>query len=86
MSLEVNLSEEKNVIKQPAETLALSGAVKIDRIVDFPQLRKVIAFVDDIGGIPLENISDDNYDTPAEWTNADVVAGVEAWINANSSS
>lgn len=84
MSLKINLSEQKNVILQPVQTVALNGEIEIERIVDLPKAKKVFVFAEGIGRIQLDSLSDDNYDNPADWTNADIVAGVEAWINANS--
>jgi len=47
-----------------------------------PEAKKVIAFVDDIGRLELDDLSGVNYDSPAEWTNADVVKAVKAIINS----
>tara|TARA_S200002703_G_C3695294_1_gene213512 strand:- start:3 stop:263 length:261 start_codon:yes stop_codon:yes gene_type:complete len=86
MSLEVTLSENKTIITQPEESQTLSGNVQINRIVDIPAQRQVNVFVEGIGRIELDELSGDNYDTPAEWTNADVQTAVLNWINANLSS
>ena len=80
--LSINLSSAKTVITQPEESVTLNGEVVIRRIVDIPGEKKVVAFVDDIGRLELDDLSGDNYDTPAEWTNADVVTAVKAIINS----
>lgn len=84
MSLTVSLTEEKNVTVQAAQVVTLNGDVQISRIADLPTERKVFAFVEGLGRIELESLSGDNYDNPNEWTNADVVSAVQAWITANS--
>jgi len=86
MSLEVTLSQPKRVITHPEESETLSGNVVINIIVDNPSERKVVAFVEGIGRIKLDELSDDNYDNPAEWTNSDVQTAVSNWIDANLSS
>jgi len=86
MSLEVTLSQSKRVITQPEESETLSGNVAINAIMDRPGDRKVVAFVEGIGRIELDELSGDNYDTPAEWTNSDVQTAVSNWIDANLSS
>lgn len=77
MSLKITLSTPKVIIKQPEITETITELV-IDRIVDIPEQKKVAVF---IGGnrIELETLSGDNYDTPIEWTNADVVTAVKAY-------
>lgn len=84
MSLTVSLTEEKNITVQAAQVVTLNGDVQISRIADLPAERKVFAFVEGLGRIELESLSGDNYDNPNEWTNADVVSAVQAWITANS--
>jgi len=76
MSLKITFTTPKVIIKQPEITETITELV-IDRIVDMPTQKKVAVF---IGGeiIELETLSGDNYDTPSEWNNADVVAAVEA--------
>jgi len=86
MSLEVTLSQSKRVITQPEESETLSGNVEIKAIIDRPGDRKVIAFIEGIGRIELDELSGDNYDNPAEWTNSDVQTAVSNWIDANLSS
>ncbi len=83
MSLSVSLSTPKTVTVTPAQTETFTGSVEIQRIVDIPADRKVIAFVPGLGRIELDDLSGDNYDTPSEWTNADVVAAVSSYITAN---
>jgi len=86
MSLEVTLSQTKTIVTQPEETETLSGNIVINAIVDRPTDRKVVAFVEGIGRIELDELSGDNYDNPAEWTNSDVQTAVSNWIDANLSS
>lgn len=77
MSLTVNLSASKTITTVPAETIILpAGDLKIQRIVDLPQQKQVNVFIEDIGKIELDELSGDNYDTPAEWTNASLQAAV----------
>ena len=80
--LSINLPSAKTVVTQPEESVTLKGEIGIRRIVDIPGEKKVVAFVDEIGRLELDDLSGDNYDTPAEWTNADVVAAVKAIINS----
>ena len=79
--LTVNLSSEKNYVTQPEQSVTLSGDVVIRRIVDIPGQKKVVAFVEGVGRLELDELSGDNYDTPAEWTNADVVTAVTNLLN-----
>jgi len=80
--LSINLSSAKTIVTQPEESVTVKGEVIIRRIVDIPGDKKVVAFVDEIGRLELDDLSGDNYDTPAEWTNADVVTAVKAIINS----
>lgn len=83
MSLSITLSGQKEVVTQPQETVTLNGEVSIRRIVDIPGERQVVVFVDGLGRIELDELSGDNYDTPAEWSNADVLTALTNYINAN---
>jgi hypothetical protein len=83
MSLSITLSDQKEVVTQPQETVTLNGEVSIRRIVDIPGERQVVVFVDGLGRIELDELSGDNYDTPAEWSNADVLTALTNYINAN---
>lgn len=83
MSLSITLSGIKEVVTQPQETVTLNGEVSIRRIVDIPGERQVVVFVDGLGRIELDELSGDNYDTPAEWSNADVLTALTNYINAN---
>jgi hypothetical protein len=82
MSLKVSLTKSKKVITQPEQSVTFSGDVEIERIVDIPSEKLVFAFVEGLGRIKLDDLSEDNYDTPAEWTNADVVTAVTNIINS----
>jgi len=83
MSLSITLSGQKEVVTQPQETVTLNGDVSIRRIVDIPGEKQVVVFVDGLGRIELDELSGDNYDTPAEWSNADVLTALTNYINAN---
>lgn len=76
MSLKITLTKPKTIVKQPEITETISE-ITIDRIVDFPKEKKVIVFIKG-QRIELSQLSDDNYDTPSEWTNDDVIAAVKA--------
>jgi hypothetical protein len=82
MSLSVQLDSERVVVKQQAVTATLPASVKIERIVDIPDQKQVIVFVQGLGRVVLDSLSGDNYDQPAEWSNADVVAAVVAHIDS----
>ena len=81
--LTVNLSSEKKFVTQPEQSVTLSGDVVIRRIVDIPGEKKVVAFVEGAGRLELDELSGDNYDTPNEWTNADIVTAVTNLLNGN---
>jgi hypothetical protein len=81
-NLTVNISSATSYVTQPATSISVEGDLNIQRIVDIPGQKKVIAFVENIGQIDLDELSGDNYDTPAEWTNADVVTAVKNVITA----
>jgi len=81
-NLSINLSSAKTVVTQPEESVTLEGEVVIRRIVDIPGEKQVIAVVGGIGRLKLDELSGDNYDTPAEWSNADVVTAVTNIINS----
>ena len=81
-NLSINLSSAKTVVTQPEESVTLEGEVVIRRIVDIPGEKQVVAFVEGIGRLELDELSGDNYDTPAEWSNADVLTAVTNIINS----
>jgi hypothetical protein len=80
--LTVNITTPITYVTQPEESVTLQGNVVIKRIVDIPGEKKVIAFVEGIGRLELDELSGDNYDVPAEWTNADVVNAVANLIGS----
>lgn len=80
--LTVNITSPVNYVTQPETSVTLQGPVVVRRIVDIPGEKKVIAFVEGIGRLELDELSGDNYDVPAEWSNADVVNAVSNLINA----
>jgi len=75
MSLQITLTEPKTIVKQPEITETFSEII-IDRIVDFPSEKKVFVFINN-KRIELPQLSGDNYDSPNEWTNEDVVSAVK---------
>lgn len=82
-TLTVNLTSETTYVTQPEQSITLPGGeISIQRITDYPGQKKVVATVKGIGPIELDELSGDNYDTPAEWTNADVVAAVTNILNS----
>tara|TARA_R110000744_G_scaffold37879_1_gene86591 strand:+ start:135 stop:389 length:255 start_codon:yes stop_codon:yes gene_type:complete len=83
MSLSVNIPSEKTITTVPAETVTVpAGNLKIRRIVDMPQQKKVFVILEELGQIELNELSGDNYDNPAEWTNADVQTAIANYIAA----
>jgi hypothetical protein len=82
-ALTVKLTKSVDYTTTPAEIVTLpKGDIVINRIIDIPGDKKVIAFVDGIGRLELPTLSDANYDSPAEWSNADVVAAVKAILTS----
>lgn len=79
-TLSVNLTAAVNYTTQPAQTVSLNGDIIINRIVDIPAEKRVYVLVENVGQIELAELSGDNYDTPAEWTNAEVVTAVKKII------
>ena len=76
MSLKITLTTPKVIIKQPEITETVTD-ITIDRIVDIPGQRKVAVFISG-ERIELDALSGDNYDTPDEWSNSDIIAAVKA--------
>ena len=76
MSLQINLPTPLTVVKQPLIEETITEIV-IERIVDIPGDKKVVVFIKG-DRIELDQLSGDNYDTPLEWSNSDVVAAVKA--------
>lgn len=76
MSLQIALATPQTIVKQPEITETITE-ITIDRIVDIPSMKKVFVFIKG-ERIELAQLSDDNYDTPNEWTNQDVVDAVKA--------
>tara|TARA_R110001592_G_scaffold71194_2_gene217848 strand:- start:127 stop:381 length:255 start_codon:yes stop_codon:yes gene_type:complete len=84
MSLKVNVPSQKTLTIQPAQTVSVpAGDINIRRIVDVPGEKRVSVFVDEIGQIDLDELSGGNYDSPANWTNADIQTAVSNYIAAN---
>ena len=80
--LTTTITQASTAITTPAETVSFEAGteVQILQIIDTPASKSVEVIVENLGEIKLDSLSDDNYDTPAEWTNADVVAAVKAYI------
>jgi hypothetical protein len=76
MSLKITLTTPLVVIKQPEITETITE-VDIERIVDMPAQKKVFVFIGD-QRIELSQLSDDNYDTPEEWSNETLIDAVKA--------
>ena len=76
MSLDINLTAPLSVVVQP-EVRKTITALSVERIIDFPSQRKVVVVVEG-ERIDLDALSGDNYDTPSEWTNDDVVNAVKS--------
>ena len=80
--LTTTITQASTAITTPAEIVSFEAGteVQILQIIDTPASKSVEVIVENLGEIKLDSLSDDNYDTPAEWTNADVVAAVKAYI------
>ena len=79
MSLQIALTTPQTIVKQPEITEIITKIV-IERIVDIPSIKKVFVFIRG-ERIELAQLSGDNYDTPNEWTNQDVINAVKAHYN-----
>jgi len=79
MSLNITFDAPQEIIVQP-EIKKTITQLSINRIVDIPSERKVAVFIDG-ERIELDALSGDNYDTPAEWSNATLVDAVKAYYS-----
>ena len=80
MSLTVSLSSSKTVTTIPAQTTTINaGDVEILRIVDNPVEKQVKVFVNGIGEVVLDSLSDSNY--PTNWTNADIQSALLSYLS-----
>ena len=80
MSLTVTLSSSKTVTTVPAQTTTLdAGEVEIFRIIDSPVEKKISVFVNNIGEVVLDSLSDSNY--PTNWTNADIQSALLSYLS-----
>jgi len=78
MSFKIELTTPVKIVKQPLVESTITELV-IERIVDVPSEKKVFVFVKgERDKVELTQLSGDNYDTPDEWTNADIIAAVKA--------
>jgi hypothetical protein len=73
--MEILFKEEKNIVIRPAETKTISK-LTIERVVDFPVEKKVVAFTKDLHE-PIVLWTGEEYDNIGQWTNSDVLARVE---------
>ena len=70
----------KTVTTVPAQTTTLNaGDIEIFRIVDNPVEKQIKVFVNDIGEISLDSLSDSNY--PSDWTNADIQSALLSYLS-----
>ena len=80
MSLTVSLSSSKTVTTIPAQTTTIdAGDVEILRIVDNPVEKQIKVFVNGIGEVSLDSLSDSNY--PTNWTNADIQSALLSYLS-----
>lgn len=82
MSLQIPIDESLSVVVTPAVIKTFVDNITINRIIDIPDEKKVRALVNGIF-IELDSLSGDNYDTPNEWTNADVIEAVKDYFNVS---
>ena len=81
MSLSVSLSSSKTITTIPAQTTTIdAGSIEIFRIVDNPSEKKVSVFVNNLGEVVLDSLSDSNY--PTNWTNADIQSALLSYLNS----
>lgn len=73
--MEIIFNEEKNIVLRPAETKTISK-LTIERVVDFPTQKKVVAFTNDLYE-PIELWVGDEYTAIGQWTDSDVQAKLE---------
>ena len=83
MSLTVNIEPAKRYIKttSPNLTITLSGEQIIHMINKQPASSKVFVFLDGIGKLDLEDLSDANYDAAA--SDSTVQQAVSTWMYLN---
>ena len=80
MSLSVSLSSSKTVTTVPAQTTTIdAGDVEILRIVDNPVEKQIKVFVNWIGEVSLDSLSNSNY--PNNWTNADIQSALLSYLS-----
>ena len=80
MSLTVTLSSSKTVTTIPAQTTTIdAGDIEIYRIVDNPSDKKISVFVNNLGEVVLDSLSDSNY--PTNWTNADIQSALLSYLS-----
>ena len=80
MSLTVTLSSSKTVTTVPAQTTTINaGDIEIFRIVDNPTDKKISVFVNNLGEVVLDSLSDSNY--PTNWTNADIQSALLSYLS-----
>ena len=82
--LTTTLTQDSTPTLKPAETISLpeGTVIEIEQIIDTPGENLVQAVISELGIIKLDSLSDENYDVPAEWTNADVSEAVKNYIQS----
>lgn len=81
MSLNVTLSNPKEIVVQPAVTRLVTELV-VERVVDLPREKRVVAHVEGFGRFDLETLSDNNYNNPP-WTDELVIDAIKAKLGLN---
>jgi hypothetical protein len=79
MSLQIDITSPVAVEIRPADTIIIENSIVINRIIDLPSQRKVRVAIEGTI-IDLDSLSGDNYDTPDEWTNADIIDAVKEYF------
>jgi hypothetical protein len=80
MSLTVSLSSSKTITTVPAQTTTVNaGEIEILRIVDNPVEKQIKVFVNNLGEVYLDSLSDSNY--PSNWTNADIQSALLSYLS-----
>jgi|694.fasta_scaffold16253_10 hypothetical protein len=73
--MEILFNEEKEIVLRPAETKTINK-LTIERVVDFPTEKKVVAHTNDLYN-PIVLWSGDEYTAIGQWTDSDVLAKLE---------
>ena len=80
MSLHISLSASKTITTVPAQTTTINaGDIEIFQIVDNPVEKQIKVFVNGIGEVSLDSLSNSNY--PNNWTNADIQSALLSYLS-----